>query len=171
MPPRPSLLRDRRRDCQALAGIVAVLALAAILAGCGAYTKSNFVARADAICASTVRQTRSIAPPSFSSSAGKRMSALANYLGAALPIEQSEATQIRALPRPAGNARARGVLARYLAALAQAVGEYRELEAAAKRENAQGVARAEAALATNPVTSLATSYGLRSCGTPGATVS
>jgi hypothetical protein len=169
-------LRSRvlRRVCgsgASLGRIVPLLAIAAVLAGCGGgTTKADFVARADAICANTVRQTRSIPPPSFTHSASQRLSALAGYLAVVLPIEQTETNQIHALPRPTQDARARAALTDYLAALTKAVSEYGELTAAAKRGDAQGVANDEAALRANPVASLATSYGLRTCGTPEATV-
>ncbi len=148
-----------------------MLALAALLPGCGAssYPKRDFVARADAICTSAVRQTRSIAAPSFTRPAARQLSALAGYLGAVLPIVQSEAAQLRALRRPTQDASAERTLARYLAAVAQTASDYRALAAAAKRSDAQGVANAEAALRASPVASLAARYGLRSCGIPGAT--
>jgi hypothetical protein len=114
-----------------------------------------------------VTKTRSIAPPSFTRSPAQRLSALGGYLAVVLPIEQSEANQIRALRRPTEDAHA---LTRYLAALTTSVNEYAGLTAAAKRGDAQAVASAEAALRANPVASLATGYGLRSCGTPEATV-
>jgi hypothetical protein len=148
----------------------ALVSLAALLAGCGGNTKADFVARADAICAKTVRETRSLAPPGVSQDKRQQLHALAVYLAVVLPLVESESAQIRALKRPTGDARGRAALARYLAALAQAATDYGQLAAAAKRGDAQGVASAEAALGANPVSSLATGYGLRSCGSPGATV-
>ncbi len=150
--------------------VVALLMLAALVAGCGADTKGDFVARANAICASTVRETRSIAPPSFTHSKAQQLRALAGYLASVLPVVQSEATQLHALRRPTEVAHDRAALARYLSAVTQVLGDYRELAAAAKRGDARGVASAEAALRASPVTSLAAAYGLRSCGSPGATV-
>jgi hypothetical protein len=151
--------------------IVAVLGVAAILAGCGGgETKQGFAARADAICASTVRQIRSIAPPSFTNSKAQQLRALGGYMAVVSPIVTSEAKQLRALPRPAGNASARAALTRYLDALTQTAGDYNALAVAAKQGDSQGVANAEGALRTSDVTALALSYGLRSCGTPGATV-
>ena len=149
----------RHRPGGRLAAIAAVLVAAAAIAGCGSsYTKSDFIARADAICASSLRQTRSIAP-----------SALGEYVAAVLPIVESEATQLRALKSPPQDARDQAALAKYFGALTQEVEDYRKLGAAAKRGDAQGVTDAEAALRASPATSLATAYGLRSCGTPGAT--
>jgi hypothetical protein len=143
-----------------------VIALVALLAGCGgSYTKGDFIARADAICASAVRQTRSIAPVS----APQSLNALAQYVSQVSPVVQSEVSQLRALRRPGGGARDRAALTAYLAASAQVAGYWRELGAAATRGDAQGVASAEAALRATPVASLAAGYGLHSCGTPGAT--
>ena len=158
------------RGVRSVGGTFVLLILTALLAGCGnGYTKRDFVARADAICASTVRQTRSIAPPSFTRSVGHQTSAPADDLAGLLPVLQSETTQLRALRRPTDDAPARATLARYLEALEQADEDYRELAGAARRGNAQGVASAEAALRASPVASLAARYGLRSCGTPGGT--
>lgn len=142
-----------------------LIALAGLLAGCGSYTKKDFVASANAICASTVRQTRLIAPPS-----SQQLSALASYLAKLTPILGSEEKQIGALRHPSGSPRERAELARYLAALTQSVTTFRALEGAAQAGNQQAVASAEAALQVIPLDSLARSYGLRSCGTPGATV-
>ena len=154
-----------------VAATLAVLALSALLAGCGSasYTKRDFVARANAICASTLQDTRAIAPPSFSHSPRQQLSALAGYLANVLPHVQSEADQLRALRRPPQDAHDRAALARYLAALAGAVVDFRELAAAAKRGDEQGVASAETALRSSPVASLAASYGLASCAAPGPT--
>jgi hypothetical protein len=149
---------------------LAVAVVAAVVAGCGAYTKADFTDSADAICANAVHQTRSVVPPTFSGSKGAQLTALSGYLTKVLPIVQSEATHIRALKRPSEDARDRAVLKRYLTALAQSVSDYRDLAEAASRDDAAGVADAEAALRVSPVISLAASYGLHSCETPGATV-
>lgn len=144
-----------------------VAGLAALLAGCGAYTKQDFIARADAICASTVRKTRSISPSAVGSSKGQQGASLAGYLALVAPIVKSEATQIGALQRPAQD---RATLLEYLAALRQVANEYGALAAAVQRRDTQAVANTEAALRTSPLTSLASRYGLRECETPGATV-
>jgi hypothetical protein len=131
-----------------------------LLAGCGGsrYSKHDFITRADAICAGALRQARSITP-----------GALPTYLADYVPVLESEASQLQALRRPPGTARDRATLERYFAALKQAVAEYRQLAVAAKSGDEQGVTSAEAALGANPLYSLATSYGLSSCGTPGST--
>jgi hypothetical protein len=148
---------------------VAVLALAGVLAGCGSYTKQDFIDRADAICASTTRQTRLIAPPAFTHAKAEQLHALAGYTAHVLPLVQSEATQLRALPLPKEDARDRAAIAGYLAGLGKVVADYRKLETAAAKTDAPGVTSAEAALSASPIATLAARYGLRSCGTAGAT--
>jgi hypothetical protein len=145
-----------------------LLALAAMVAGCGggSYTKSDFVARANAICTSTLRQTRALSPPASTSHPG---GALAAYLGQLVPLVQSEADQLRALKRPADNGQDSATLTAYYRALEQIVENYKQLETAARRGDTQTVADVEATLRASPVAALAASYGLRSCGTPGST--
>ena len=133
---------------------------AGVVASCGAgYTKTDFIARADAICASTLRQTRAVGA----------QSGLAQYAAAVVPIVTSEAAQLRRLPRPPESARDRGILDRYFAALNEVVQGYRQLAVATHSGDAQGVASAEGALQASPIATLAASYGLRSCGSPGST--
>lgn len=150
-------------------GVLALLALAAALIGCGSYTKRDFIARADAICASTLRQTRLIAPPSFTQDKAQRLRALAGYAQQVLPLIRSETTQLRGLRRPSQATADRDALTRYLAAAEGVAVDYRDLSTAAAKNDAVGVARAEAALSTSQVGSLAARYGLRTCGTAGAT--
>jgi transposase len=147
------------------------LAAAALLAACGSYTKADFSASANAICAGAVRATRALMPPSFASGSTQQLHALAAYVSRVVPIVRSEARQLRALKRPAGKPRALAALERYLRALPQAVAEYVALAAAARSANPQRVASAEAALRASPLSALAGAYGLRSCASPGATVS
>ena len=141
--------------------LAAMAATAVMVAACGgsSYTKRDFIVRADAICASALRQSRSITPGT----------ALATYLAAYIPVLQAEESQLRGLKRPPGSQRDRATLEQYYAALSQTVAEYRQLAAAVKSGDDQGVTNAEAALGSSPVYSLATSYGLSSCGTPGST--
>ncbi len=139
---------------------------AALLAGCGgSYSKRDFTARANAICAGAVRDTRDLVPPTSG-----QLGALATYLGKVVPIVRSEERQIAALQRPAGSRRDRATLAEYLAALKQSAADFQALESAAKAGDRPAVATAEAALRVTPVTSLAASYGLESCAAAGATV-
>jgi hypothetical protein len=154
---------------RARSAVLPLTVAAALLAGCGSstVTKRDFIARADAICAGTVRQLRTIAPQTGSSSG---TGALAGYLARAVPLVQSEADQLRALKRPSGGTAAeRAALARYLGALTRETGSYRDLAAAARRGDTQAVANAEAALRRSPVPGLAAGYGLRACGTPAGT--
>lgn len=147
-----------------------VLVVGVLVAGCGAYTKQDFIARADAICVSSVRSTRLIAPPSFTKARGQQLAALSGYVAKVLPLVQTEATQLRDLPRPKGGTPAdRTLLTNFLSAFTGVAADYRALETAAAKSDAPGVASAEAALSASPVTSLAGRYGLRSCGTAGAT--
>lgn len=148
---------------------MALLALAAGLVGCGGAPKRDFVARADAICAGALRETRAIAPPTPTGGEAQQLSALSRYLAQVLRVVQKEATQLSALRGSTTEASNRAELARYLGALARIVANYQELVAAAKRGDAQGVANAEAALRASPIASLARAAGLRYCGTAGAT--
>jgi hypothetical protein len=150
------------------ARFLGALALALVVAGCGgsSYTKSDFIARADAICTDTLRQARALSPPATTSQPG---GALAAYLGQVVPLVESEANQLRALKRPPDNARDGATLAAYYKALAQIVDNYRQLETAARRGDTQTVTDVEATLRASPVAALAATYGLRSCGTPGST--
>lgn len=150
---------------RATAGLLTIV----LLAACGSYTKHDFIARADAICASTVRQTRLIAPPSFTPAPAERLKALAGYAAQVLPLVRAEATQLGGLRRPTQGAADRALLASFLTAFAQVVADYQGLATAASAADAAGVARAEASLTGNPVAALAARYGLRSCGRPGGT--
>lgn len=157
--------------CSAVSGkrtawFFGLLTLAAMIAGCGSssYAKSDFVARAEGICTRTLSQTRALAPPAAGSG-----SALSAYLGKLVPLVQSEADQLRALKRPADNARDKATLAAYFAALGQVVAAYRRLRTAAARGDAQTLADVEATLNASPVAALAASYGFKTCGTPGST--
>ncbi len=91
-------------------------------------------------------------------------------MAAVAPVVQSQSSQLHALPRPAQDAAGRAALAHWLAAVAQVVDHYRQLEAAARQGDAEGVASAEAALRASPAGSLAAGYGLTSCAAPGATI-
>lgn len=148
----------------------AALALALACAGCGSYTKQDYVARADAICANALRATRSIAVRASPSASAQDPSVLAAYLQAALPVIQTEAQQLQRLRRPDDNARDRAVLSHYLRAVVRDASAYRRLATAAEHNDPQGIANAQAALRTSPVASLASEYGLHTCGTSGATV-
>jgi hypothetical protein len=143
-----------------------VIVAAATLTACGssAVTKRSYLARANAICASSLRQFRALAPAS-----GAGLHTLAPYLNQVLPIIQAEGRQLSALRRPSGSGSDAALLDRFLAAQRREVSGYAALQHAAARADAQGVASAEAALRASPAPFLALSYGLRSCGTPAST--
>lgn len=145
-------------------------ALVGGVAACGSssYTKQDFIAQANAICSSTLRQTRALTPPSASGSGS--LAALGRYLTQAQPIVQAEADKLVALKRPPGTKRDAGLLSSYLAAVRQRAVSYRQLTIAAEAGDAQGVADAEASLRASNAASLAASYGLKTCGAPEATV-
>ena len=163
--PRVVALVRRGATALAAAGLFAML-----LGACGAgYGKRDFTRRADAICASALRDLRALAPPNFGGPALQLRLALSAYDRQALSIVQAELARLRALPRPSQSAHDAAMLHDYLSALNRAVGEYRSLASAVKAGNAGGTAAAETALAANPVAGLAAAYGLRSCSSPGAT--
>lgn len=175
---RPAWVPGRRapapypRHLRAVAAITLGLLSAVSLGACGSsYTRRDLIARADAICASAIRQTLAIGPPTFGGSSSQQLEGLAQYLARALPIYQSETAQLRGLRAPAQSASDKAKLSRFLQAVSQAAADFRALLASAKQRDPQGVASAEAALRANPVSALAASYGLKSCGAPGATVS
>lgn len=165
-PLRCAVVLGARRKC--FFGLC-VLGLSVVGCGGSSYTKSDFIARADAICAGAVRQTRSIPPPGAAQAGSGQNSALAAYLDSVVPVLESEASQLRKLRRPPESAGDQATLQRWYAALAQSVTSYQQLAAAARRGDDQSVTDAETALGQSPVYSLAATYGLRSCGTPGAT--
>ncbi len=159
-----------RRRAWRLPRAAPTLVLALLAAACGSYTKADFTARADAICASSLRQLRSLAPPSFGSGEVQQRLSLDAYLERALPIVSSEASALRALRRPPGDPHQRAELDRYMQALARNVADYRQLARAAAAGDVSALVRAEHALERDDVDSLAAAYGILSCGAPGATI-
>ena len=151
------------RSPAALIAIGAALT-AALLGGCGggSYTKRDYVARANAICASALRKARSIPPPAT----GEEFSP---YLKQVLPAVRSEVSQLRALRVPHTGADDRRLLSAYLGALAQTAREYDALAAAAERGDSAAIASSEAALRANRASVLGARYGLSSCGAHGST--
>jgi hypothetical protein len=143
-----------------------------LLAGCGSssYTKQDYISRADAICSNAIRQLRSVVPTTAASSGSAELGGLAGYLTQVLPVVETEASQLRAVPHPHQAARDRLNLARFLDAVSRNASNWRAFAAAAKRGDPHGVANAEAVLNGSSVSVLAARYGLRACGTAGATV-
>ena len=72
---------------------------------------SRTTSRANAVCASTTRAIRNVAPAG--ASGGVSLHSLGRYLDTVTPIVDSEVKQLRALPRPVAD---RKLLERYLAA-------------------------------------------------------
>ena len=80
-----------------------LLGLSILVGGCGssAETKQDYIARANAVCASTTRAIRNVAPAG--ASGGVSLPALGRYFDTVTPIVDSEVKQLRALPRPAAD--------------------------------------------------------------------
>jgi hypothetical protein len=148
----------------------AVCALVLALGGCGSSTQRDFTAQADAICAHTLQQLRALPPPVLSGGERARLTALARYLARGAPLVQSEVNRLVKLQRPSGSRRQRLLLARFLLAERRLAADYAALAHATATGSPAEVSSAGAALRANPVGSLAAAYGLRDCGSPGATV-
>ena len=148
------------RTRTATRGLACVLLAVIIwLASCSsrAETKQDYVARANAICASATRAIRNVAP---AGAGAVSLSALGHYLSMVTPIVDTEVKQLRALPLPALDRRQ---LEQYLTAVAAEATDYRGLETAARSGNRAWVSAATAALQASPATTLAGRYGLTSC--------
>src|SRR6185437_6493241 len=107
-------------------------------------------------CINALRAARSVPPPA---GAGSR-AALAAYLQKVAPIVEKEASQTRALPRPAQD---RAILDRYVAAVTASANQYRTLARAASAGDLATVTQSLAALRASPVAALAARYGLTRC--------
>jgi hypothetical protein len=141
-----------------------VLALAAVpLSACGssAESKKDFIARANAICNNTLRDTRNVPAPS--STGTVTLPALARYLRAVAPIGESEVRQLKALPKPSGDL---ALLHRYPAAQGATAAHYRAFADAAKSGDTAAMTAAIAALNASPAERLARAYGLTACTGP-----
>ncbi len=140
---------------------------AAVLAGCGStYTKQDFVAQADGICASALRELRSVAAQSQPTAGSAQQAA---YFASVARVVKSEAAELHALPRPHDDAGDGATRRSYVDSVAQVAAEFSALAAAARTGDAGGLAAAEAALRASPVDSLAARYGLHDCATAGTT--
>jgi hypothetical protein len=124
---------------------------------CGGHTttKKDVIAHANGICVSTLRQVREVPPPS-----GNSLKALGAYLAKVEPIITKQASDTRALPRPAKD---RAILNRYVAAVSAGATQYRALATAARNGDSAGVSQALATLRDNPAQALAKEYGLNEC--------
>lgn len=139
----------------ALATVLAAL----VVTACGGHTatKQDVIARGNAICAGAQRDLLATPPPAAGETS---LPGLAEYLDAIMPILQREISNLKALPRPAGD---RALLDQYLSAVAESAATYRALAAAARRGDQDGVNQALAQLEANPASSLAARYGLIQC--------
>jgi hypothetical protein len=135
-----------------------LLAASLTLCACGgqALTKKDVIARGNQICETAARAVRSITPPT-----SQTLAALAQYYKRVTPIVAAEVRQLQALPRPSQD---RGLLNRYLAAIASSAAEYEALAAAAQHGDRGALAIAGAALRANPAAGLASRYGIVGCG-------
>ena len=147
------------------------LCLAAMLvAGCGSYTKKDFTAQANAICAHTLQELRALPAPAAAGGDRARLVALGGYLGRAAPLIEGEATKLAKLQRPDGSKAQRALLASYLAAEQTTAADYATLARAAASGNAAAVSAAGARLRSSTASGLAAQYGLPDCASPGATI-
>jgi len=146
---------------RAAAAVVGTL----LLAGCGSYSKHDFVSSANAICASTVRQLRAVPPPTSGSTHD-----LGAYLAQELPIVQSENRQIHALRHPSQSKQQQALLTGYLSTLSAYASDFEQFAKAAAGGDRATLADAESSLRNSPVAARAASYGLSSCASAGATI-
>jgi hypothetical protein len=146
-------------------GLAAIAASCLVVTACGGHTvtKRDVVARANAICFNTLIAVRSVPPPAGDPSSP---TALAGYLHTVLPIIEKEASDTRALPRPAKD---RAVLDRYVAAVTAGAKLNGSLAADAKRGDSAAVSSDLAALRESPGPALAARYGLIRCNASAGT--
>jgi hypothetical protein len=154
---RPHL---RRIAATLAACLVAVLATAC---GGSSPSKKDVIARGNAICSNAISSVRAVVPPAKGASSG---TALAGYFKQLDPIVAKEVSQLRKLPRPDAD---KAVLNRYIGAVTKAGGVYKQLVAAAQRNDIPGVAKYLSALRANPAQSLAQQYGMSQCAAAAGT--
>jgi hypothetical protein len=144
---------------------IAAACLAVAVTACGGHTvtKQDVVARANGICITTLHAVGSIPAPTGGTGSP---AALAAYLGKVVPLVDKEASDTRALPRPAKD---RAILNRYVAAVSAGALEYRALETAARNGDTAAVAQGLATLRASPAPTLAARYGLTRCNASAGT--
>jgi hypothetical protein len=152
-----------RRAAATLAACLVAVALAAC--GGSSATKKDVIARANAICSSAVSSVRAVVPPAKGAGSG---TALAGYFKQLEPIVAKEVSQLGKLPRPSTD---KAVLDRYIDSVTKAGNVYRQLAAAAKRDDIQSVAKYLSALRASPAQSLARQYGMSQCAAAAGTAS
>jgi hypothetical protein len=150
-----------------VAATIAACVIAATIAACGgsSATKNDVIARGNAICSSAVSSVRAVVPPAKGANSG---SALSEYFKRLEPIVATEVSQLRKLPRPSTD---KAVLNDYIDAVTKAGTVYKQLVAAARRNNIPAVAKYLGALRASPAQSLAKRYGMSQCGAAAGTSS
>ena len=144
------------RRC-ALLACVGVLAVAS---GCGSPPppQASYAARAQAVCASALRQARDLTssgPPAGTAAPGS------GYAGRLVWILTGELAALRRLPPPPA---ARAAIERYLTALGRARDELAVLARPGAAAGNAAAPAAAAALRALPVAALARAAGLPACG-------
>jgi len=142
-----------------IAATLAACLVAVVATACGGSspTKKDVIARGNAICSSAVSSVRAVVPPAKGASSG---TALAGYFKQLEPIVAKEVSQLRKLPRPSTD---KAVLTRYIDSVSKAGDVYKQLVAAAQRNDIPGVAKYLGALRASPAQSLAQQYGMSQC--------
>jgi hypothetical protein len=150
-----------------VAAMLAACLVAVALAACGgsSATKKDVIARGNAICSSAVSAARAVVPPAKGAGSG---TALAGYFKQLGPIVAKEVSQLRKLPRPSTD---KAVLDRYIDSVTKAGNVYKQLAAAARRDDIQSVANYLSALRASPAQSLAQQYGMSQCAAAAGTAS
>ena len=142
-----------------IAATVAACLVAVVATACGgsSATKKDVIASGNAICSSAVSSVRAVVPPAKGANSGN---ALAGYFKQLEPIVAKEVAQLRKLPRPSTD---KTVLNRYIDAVSKAGDVYKQLVAAAQRNDIPGVAKYLGTLRASPAQSLAQKYGMSQC--------
>jgi hypothetical protein len=154
-----------RFDQRRLTAIAVACLVALAVAACGgsSATKKDVIARGNAICSSAVSSVRAVVPPAKGASSG---TALAGYFKQLEPIVAKEVSQLRKLPRPSTD---KALLDRYIDSVTKAGNVYKQLAAAAQRNDIPGVANYLGALRASPAQSLAQRYGMSQCAAAAGT--
>jgi hypothetical protein len=140
-----------------------------LVAGCGSFTKHDYIQRADGICGASLRSVRALTPPTVSGPQAAQNASLGAYLDRMLPLMRRELGHLQALPRPSESATQKRARVAYLGALKQSIDQFATLAAAAHTNQTAEVRSLERALAANPAPRLASKYGLRNCSSSAAT--
>jgi hypothetical protein len=138
---------------------VAVVIVAALVAGCGGHAASrqDVIARANAICFTAQQAARSVASPTGAAPDTKMLAA---YFDKLAPIVAKEARQLAALPRPRPR---QTTLNHYIDAVGASVADYHAAARSAAAGDSGGVTQALARLQSTGATRYARAYGLNQC--------